>query len=95
LEDAHEKVWAAKECERNRDITMRMEVLVRPAGAEFEENDDQDVKEEKAFEEFMNSAVDYGAEIRLGMPVHARYGGLAFYYPGCIFQVSVLVSPAI
>ena len=89
MEEVHEKEWAAKECERNRAVTMRIAVIVRSAGSEFQDGDEEEVKEQKALEETVAAAVDYNAEIKLGMPVHARYGGLNYYYSGCVYQVRI------
>ena len=43
----------------------------------------------RELEDTIASLVDTGAEMRIGLPVHARYGGLAYYYPGTIYQVRI------
>lgn len=35
----------------------------------------------------MSKLMEMTPELRVGLPVHARFGGLDYYYPGSIYQV--------
>lgn len=41
----------------------------------------------QALEDRVALLLDEGADMKLGLPVHARFGGLAYSYPGTIYQV--------
>lgn len=89
LEEANQRVWASKERERNQNVSLRMQIVVRPAAYLFRIDEGKDAEEQKVMEGQLAAAIDTESEIRVGMPVHARYGGLNFYYPGYIYQVCI------